>query len=298
MIKKIIAVIAALAMVFSLSACGNYEITIVEKDAETKAASDSIEENEDEHEKEETEKEIEEDKTEKETEKKKDEKDGEFLATFDELRDYLSKELDLDRYANSSEKESSISYSMSYDENERTEFDCTLKVGGKNFDFPATYDDLKENGCRFANSMYNEKSEQPASTIGDYYFTAPGGGALNIKSLNSSDYDKPIVDCEFYGTRLYGYEFDNSASKKLALSSSASDFVINGKIDRDSSALDIINEFGMPNYIFVYFSEFRTTVQLKYTEGTGYSTDYLIFDLNYYDGGTYIETIDISYGHI
>lgn len=300
MLKKILAILAALAMVLSLAACGSYEITIEKKDDE-KVASDSVDEKEeieeDEDGPEEDEEETEEEETEEETEEEKDdsEDDEEFLATPKEIRDYLSKALKLSDYENSNETDSSISYSMSYDENERSKFDFALKIDGEKLQFPTTYDDLKEKGYSFSSSMQNEKSEQPASTTGNYYFNAPGGGIAWIMSLNSSDYDKPIIDCDFYGVTLYGYEFDNSASKKIVRSSRASDFVINGTIDSDSSAIDVIKEFGMPNKIYVGFSEFYTWIQLTYTEGTGYSTEKLTFNFKYYDGGTYLEDVSYEY---
>ena len=302
MFKKLLAILASLAMVLSLAACGSYEITIEKKDDE-KVASDSIDEKEeieeDEDEPADEPEEDEEEETEEEPEEDKDDsEDEEFLATPKEIRDYLSKALKLNDYENSNETDSSISYSMSYDENDRSKFDFTLKIDGEKLQFPTTYDDLKEKGYSFSSSMHNEKSEQPASTTGNYYFNAPGGGIAWIMSLNSSDYDKPIIDCDFYGVTLYGYEFDNSASKKIVRSSRASDFVINGTIDADSSAIDVINEFGMPNKIYVGFSKYFTWIQLTYTEklgSGGYSTEELTFNFKYYDGGTYLEDVSYKY---
>lgn len=302
MIKKIIAVIAALAMILSLAACGNYEITIVEKDGETKAVSDSVEETDDEPEEEENEKETEEDSeedTEDESEDEpKEENDGgnsKYLSSFKEVEKYLSKFIDLDSYADQPDDDSDnlYYYSMSYEEDEETKVNFNLKVSGKELDFPARYGDIKKNGFTFASSMHNEKSEQTASTTSmGWYMNAPGGGVVDIYSVNPDEYDKPVTDLDFYGIRLYGYCFEN---KKIEKQDRFTKVKINEAISLNSTVEDVVNEFGMPNNLYIILSEYKTEIKFEYTEGSGYSTEHLDFTFCYDNDDTCIAEVYYAY---
>lgn len=303
MMKKLIAVISALAMLLSLAACGNYEITIVEKDKETKAVSDSIDENEDEPEEdeEESEEETEEEtekKTEKESEDEPEEDDGEnskYLSSFKEVKKYLSKFVDLDGYSDQPDSDSDdlYYYSMSYEEDEKTKVNFNLKISGKELDFPARYGDIKKNGFTFASSMHNEKSEQTASTTSmGWYMNAPGGGTVDIYSVNPEDYDKPVTDLDFYGIRLYGYYFDN---KEIVKDNRFSKVKINDSITLNSTVEDVIDEFGTPNNVYIILSEYRTEIKFEYREGTGSLTESLDFTFCYEDDETSVKEIYYAY---
>ena len=74
--KRILAILVALATILSLSACGNYEINFKEKDDGEKSVVDSADEN-DFEEDEEEEKEDKKDKKDKENKKDKGDKDNE-----------------------------------------------------------------------------------------------------------------------------------------------------------------------------------------------------------------------------
>lgn len=301
MLKKLLAILAALSMVLSLAACGSYEITIEKKDEE-KVASDSVDENEEEFEEDEEEEEKEEEteeekeeQTEEENEKDKEEKEDEkLLSSFDEVYEFLSELIDLDGYENQPSGNSDYdiySYSMSYDEDKETTLDFSLKVNGKSLDIPTKYDTLKSMGFTFGSSMVNEKSEQSAkTTFMNWYFNAPGGGTATIYSVNPDDYSKPVTDVDFYAIRLEGYGF-NFDEKKFEKWDSYTKIKINDAISFESSVEDVIDEFGTPNKTVINLNDTHTEIELKYSEGTGFSTESVTFKFRYYKGKSVISEV-------
>lgn len=297
MLKKLLAILAALSMVLSLAACGSYEITIEKKDEE-KVASDSVDKNEEEfeeneEEEEETEEETEED-TEEETEEEAEEDNSDKLSTKAEVKKFLSKYIDLDEYPNETD-DTYLSYSMDYDYDEKVSFDYTLKVNGKKISFPAKYDDVKALGLKFASTMYNEKSEQNGNTTAmGWDFKVPGGGLVEIESVNFDDYAKPITDLDFYGARVYGYGFDHK-EKEFVKKDSYTKFKINDTITAESTVEDVVEEFGVPANIYVGFSEYYTSIVLTYEEQFDVYNQKIDIRFNYYKGKAMIEEVHYTY---
>ena len=293
MLKKLLAIRASLAMVLSLAACGSYEITIEKKDDE-KVASDSVDEKEEEIEEDEDELE-EEPEEEEETEAEEEDDDSsdnsKYLATKAEVKKFLGKYIDLDGYETSSDEDSYLSYGDGFYNYKK--FDYKLKVNKKEISFPTDYDDVKALGLDFTSDMYNEKSEQNGNTTGmGWDFDVPGGGQVEIMSVNMDDYAKPITDLDFYGARVYGYGFEN---KKFIKSFRYSNFKINDTITADSTIEDVVNEFGTPSYIFVGFSENYTSMTIEYVDELDVYSQKLTFRFNYYNGKAYIEEIYYTY---
>lgn len=300
MFKKLLAILASLAMVLSLAACGSYEITIEKKDDE-KVASDSIDEKEEEIEEDEPAEEPEEDEEEEtEEEPEEDEKSDnkKLMSSFDEVYDFVSEYIDLAGYADQPSGDSDYdiyTYSMDFDGDKETTLDFNLKVNGKSVDIPTKYNTLKSNGFSFANSMVNEKSEQTAkTTFMNWYFNAPGGGTATIYSVNPDDYSKPVTDVDFYAIRLNGYGFDYEKHEMVKLDS-YSKVKVNDTIKFESSLEDVVDEFGTPNSVMIHLDEKGTEIELKYSEGTGFSAESVTFNFRYYKGETKINEIYYEY---
>lgn len=281
--KRILAILVALATILSLSACGNYEINFKEKDDGEKSVVDSADEN-DFEEDEEEEKEDKKDKKDKENKKDKGDKDNEeeteeeivvdgvpvftkdvkknkklieaYLKTIFEFKEFEEEEEsdDLEEYGH---------YDMYYYKERYTDadIDYEIVIDGNSITMPTDLETLEECGFDFANSTYNEDSEFKKNTYGDIKMKNSDGESFNVRFLNTSDENKALSDCLV--TRI---DINPQSGSPI-------DFSFNG-IGENSSLEDIAEEFGTPNKLnYTLFDDGRVYVDLTY-QNWGSETDW------------------------
>lgn len=274
--KKIIAILVALATMLSLAACGNYNITIKEKEDDGKSVADSIEENDD------SEDEEKEDK--KDNKKDKDDNDEEteaeekvvvegvpnFTKDIEKnqklLEAYLKTVFDFDEFEEKEEDDDLDEYGyykVNYYKKSRADadIDYEIVIDGNSISMPTDLETLEECGFEFANSTYNEDSEFSKNTYGDITMKNSDGDTFAVRFLNTSDKNKVLSDCLV--TRI-----DINAQ-----SSAPVDFSFNG-IDESSSLEELAEEFGTPNRLYcTLYDDGRVYLYLAY-ENWGTATDW------------------------
>lgn len=284
--KKFIAVLAALAMMISLAACGNYEITIQKNEDEKTQASDSVKEekNDESEEKEEkknkeNKKEDKEEKTEEETividgvpEFTNDVKQNKklieaYLRTFVDFDDFDEKEEedDLDEYGY---------YTMTYERESHTDANINLEIAldGNEISMPADLETLEEIGVDFKASSYNSDSEFKDNTYGDIEMKNSDDEVFKATFFNNTDSKAALSECMITGfTFDYGFERD------------VIDFSFNG-IDENSSLEDIVSEFGTPSELsYQLYDDGNVTVYVYYenwTDGESWADEKLSFRID------------------
>lgn len=275
--KKILAILVALATMLSLAACGNYDITIKEKEDDGKSVADSIEENDDseDEEKEDKKDKDDEDDNDEETEAEAEEEvavDGVPTFTKDVkknkklLEAYLKTIFDFDEFEEKEEDDDLDEYgyyTMNYrkESNVDADIDYEIVIDGNSIAMPTDLETLEECGFDFANSTYNEDSEFSKNTYGDITMKNSDGDTFNVRFLNTSDKNKALSDCLV--TRI---DINTQVTAPV-------DFSFNG-IDESSSLEEVAEEFGTPNKLhYTLYDDGRVFVYLTY-QNWGSETDW------------------------
>ena len=286
--KRILAILVALATILSLSACGNYEINFKEKDDGEKSVVDSADEN-DFEEDEEEEKEDKKDKKDKENKKDKGDKDNEeeteeeivvdgvpnftkdikknqklleaYLKTFIDIKGYEDIDEDSDDEV---EEYGNLSKSYSYDKRRSADIDYEIAIDGNQIPVPGDYADLEDSGFDFKSSVYNSDSEFKGNTYGNIDMITSDDKNFEVTFFNKDSSASKLSDC-----MVIGFRFDNQQSYLNCV-----DFSVNG-IEKDSSLEEIIEEFGNPQQLnYNIFEDGRVYVSLRYynyTDGKTWS---------------------------
>ena len=279
--KRILAILVALATILSLSACGNYEITFKEKEDDDNSVVDSIDEkdNDEDEEEEKEDKKDKEDKNDKNNEEEPEEETEEEIVvdgvpTFTKdvkknkklLEAYLKTVFDFKEFEEEDESDDLEEYGH-YDKYYYKEsyvdadIDYEIVVDGNSITMPTDLETLEECGFDFANSTYNEDSEFKKNTYGDIKMKNSDGESFNVRFLNTSDENKALSDCLV--TRI---DINPQSGSPI-------DFSFNG-IGENSSLEDIAEEFGTPNKLnYTLFDDGRVYVDLTY-QNWGSETDW------------------------
>lgn len=269
--KKIIAVLVALATILSLTACGSYEITI-KKDDDSSAA-DSVKENvDDADEEKEDSKDREEDSEEKNKEDKEEtEEETEIVIegvpdfTTDVKKNkklieaYLRTFVDFDDFAEAEEEDDLDEYgyyTMTYEKESRTDANINFEIAldGNEISMPAKLEDLEAIGVDFKAAAYNSDSEFKGNTFGDIEMKNGDDEEFKATFFNKEDSNAPLSDC-----MITGYTFDFGFERDII------DYSFNG-IDENSDLEEIIEEFGTPNELSYRLHDDGTVTVFIYYE--------------------------------
>lgn len=265
--KKIIAVLAALAMMISLAACGNYEITIKKNEDEKTQASDTvIEENDDETEEEKEEKVNKKEDSEDEPAEEETEIIIEGVPDFTNdmkknkklVEAYLRSLIDFDDFEDEENDDytgGSLAYlKTNYFREDFTDagIDYEIEIDGNSISFPTDLETLEECGFDFKSATYNSDSELNKNTYSDFNMVNSDEEEFSARFLNNESSSSALSDCIV--TRA---QFNLDSGDTV-------DFSFNG-IDKNSDIEDIVAEFGTPNRLgYEAYDDGRVFVYIYY----------------------------------